>query len=148
MTTGSLAEQAARIERAIQIAARASQATPGPWGYLRPSGVICGPDGSDVADCLHDPDVLFIAHAPEDTVWLLQQLLVDLAALVALQGRIALLHAGIRRANAALDRLPWQGDGLRHLVAEGAATAEVVAAIHVVAGALDPEDLGLKDGGS
>ena len=148
MTTASLANWAARIQRAIAIATRASQATPGPWGYLRPSGVICGPDGGDVADCLHDPDALFIAHAPEDTLWLLRQPLVDLSALVALQGRIALLHAGIRCANDALDRLPWQGDGLRHLVAAGAATAEVVAAIHAVARALDPEALGLKGGGS
>jgi hypothetical protein len=77
MTTASLAEWASRIERAIAIATRASDATPEPWGYLRPSGVICASDGSDVAECLHDPDALFIAHAPEDILWLLQQLLVD-----------------------------------------------------------------------
>jgi hypothetical protein len=64
MTTASLAEWASRIERAIAIATRASDATPEPWGYLRPSGVICASDGSDVAECLHDPDALFIAHAP------------------------------------------------------------------------------------
>jgi hypothetical protein len=58
------------------------------------------------------------------------------------------LQAAIRRANDALDRLPWQGDGLRHLVVAGAATVEVVAAIHAAAGTLDPEGLGLKDGGS
>jgi hypothetical protein len=34
---------------------------------------------------------------------------------------------------------------LRHLVAEGTASAEVVAAVHAVASALDPEALGLKD---
>jgi hypothetical protein len=59
-----------------------------------------------------------------------------------------MLETAFRCANDALDRLPWQGDGLRHLVAEGAATVEVVAAIHAAARALDPETLGLKGSGS
>jgi hypothetical protein len=148
MTMASLAEWAARIEWAIVIATRVNEATPGPWGYLRPSGVICGPDGSDVADCLHDPDALFIAHARDDVPWLLHQLAAEQHARDALDQQVAVLEAGIGRANAALNRLPWQGDGQRYLVAEGAATAEVVAVIHAAARALDPEDLGLKGNGS
>ncbi len=73
------------VERTVQVAARASAATPGPWGYLRPWGVICAPDLSDVAHCLHDPDALFIAHARTDIPWLLDQLAAEQAARLALE---------------------------------------------------------------
>ena len=73
------------VERTVQVAARASAATPGPWGYLRPWGVICAPDLSDVAHCLHDPDALFIAHARTDIPWLLDQLAAEQAAQLALE---------------------------------------------------------------
>ncbi len=79
--------------------------------------------------------------------WQLHQLAAEQHARVALDQRIAVLEGAIGLANDALDRLPWQGDGLRHLVAAGAATQEVVAAIHTAASALGPETLGLKDSG-
>jgi hypothetical protein len=51
-----LAEDPAAAERVVDridsIAARAAAATQGPWGYLRPSGVIFPADASDVAHCL------------------------------------------------------------------------------------------------
>jgi hypothetical protein len=141
-------------ERATLIATRADAATSGPWGYLRASGAIWATDGGgrlalaadgvEVAQCLHDPDAEFIAHAREDVPWLLGQLAAEQHALAALERRLAVLVAGVGRANEALDRLPWEGDGLLHLVAEGVASAEVVAAVHAAAGALDPEALGLK----
>ncbi len=133
---------------AALIAARARMATPGPWGYDRAGAAVVAVDATglrEVAACGHDPDAAFIAHAREDVPWLLGQLAVEQHARAALQRRLAVLVAAIGRANQALDRLPWQGDGLRHLVAEGTASAEVVAAVHAVASALDPEDLGLKD---
>jgi hypothetical protein len=98
-------------------------ATPGPWGYLRPSGVICGPDASEVAHCLYDPDAMFIAHARADILWLLDQLQAAQAAhrvaQAQLQDRLDWLVAAIRQANKELNRLPWQGDGLHSFVAEG-----------------------------
>ncbi len=133
-------------ERAVRVAARADVASPGPWGYLRASGAICAPDLAEVAACCHDPDALFIAHARADVPRLLGQLAAEQAALATVERRLATLRAAVGRANQALDRLPWEGDGLLHLVAEGAASAEVVAAVHAVASALDPEALGLKDG--
>jgi hypothetical protein len=147
MTATSSAEQAAIVQRAIVIATRVGQATPGPWGYLRASGVICAPDGSDVAHCLHDPDALFLAHARADMPWLLGQLASEQAARVGVEQRVAVLEAAIRCANAALNRLRWQSDGLRHLITAGTANVEVMAAIHAAASALDPETLGLKDCG-
>jgi hypothetical protein len=131
-------------ERAVRIAARAAAATLGPWGHLRACGSIVAAGGDEIAACCHDPDAEFIAHARADVPWLLAQLAAERAALAALERRLAVLVAGVGRANEALDRLPWEGDGLSHLVAEGAASAEVVAAVHAVAGALDPEALGLK----
>jgi hypothetical protein len=142
----SLAEQAEIIERAIVIATRAGLATPGPWGCIRPSGAIVASGHGEIAECTYDPDALFIAHGRGDIPWLLHHLLTELYALVALHERVAVLEAAIGCVNAALNQLPWQGDGLRHLAAEGAATVEVVAAIHAAAGALDPEILGLKGG--
>jgi hypothetical protein len=143
-------------ERATLIAARADAATPGPWGYLRAWGAIWAADGGvqlahvsdgvEVATCLHDPDAEFIAHARADVPWLLGQLAAEQAAVAALERRLDILVAAVGRANQALDRLPWEGDGLLHLVAEGQASAEVVAAVHAAASALDPEALGLKDG--
>jgi hypothetical protein len=145
----SPAEQAgvgAVVARAASILVRCGAATDGPWGYLRASGDIVAPDMSGVAQCQHDPDARFIAHARADVAWLVGQLHAEHLAHDELERRLRVLEAAIRRANQALDRLPWQGDGLRHLVAEGAASAEVVAAVHAAASALDPEALGLKDG--
>jgi hypothetical protein len=92
-------------------------------GELVASGVICGPDASDVAHCLHDPDAVFIAHARADIPWLLDQLQAGRSTGRTLDGqlldRVLVLRAAIRVANDWLNRLPWQGDGLHGLVAEG-----------------------------
>jgi hypothetical protein len=133
---------------AALVAARARLATPGPWGYDRAAAAVVAADPAglrEVAGCGHDPDAAFIAHARADVPWLLGQLAAEQAARAALQRQLATLRAGVDPANQALDRLPWQGDGLAHLVAEGQASAEVVAAVHAAASALDPEALGLKD---
>jgi hypothetical protein len=146
-------QRAASVERVAahvaSIARRASLATPGPWGYDRAGGAVVIVDTArlrEVAGCCHDPDAMFIAHARADIPWLLGQLAAEQAALAALEHRLDALRVAVGRANQALDRLPWEGDGLLHLVAEGAASAEVVAAIHAAASAMDPEALGLKDG--
>jgi hypothetical protein len=133
-------------ERAVRVAARAAAATPGPWGYLRASRSIVAAGVGEIAACCHDPDAWFIAHARVDVPWLLGQLVAERAALAALERRPDALRAAVGCANQALDRLLWEGDGLLHLVAEGAASAEIVAMVHAVASALDPEALGLKDG--
>jgi hypothetical protein len=68
-----------------------------------------------------------------------------------LQGRLDWLRAAIRLANEQLNRLPWQGDGLHSFVAEGLDRDQarwICQVIEGVASALDPETLGLKDGGS
>jgi hypothetical protein len=147
--------RAASVERVAahvaSIARRASLATPGPWGYDRAGGAVVtvGTAGlREVAGCCRDADTMFIAHARADVPWLLHRLAAEQHARAALEQRLAVLRAAVGRANEALDRLPWQGDGLRHLVVEGTATEEVVAAIHAAASALDPEALGLKDGGT
>jgi hypothetical protein len=66
---------------------------------------------------------VFIAHAPSDLPWLLDQLLTVQAAhrvvQAQLQRRLDWLRAAIRQANEELNKLPWQGDGLRGFVAEG-----------------------------
>jgi hypothetical protein len=134
------------VARAASILVRCGAATDGPWGYLRASGEIVASDMSEVAQCWHDPDARFIARAREDVPWLVGQLHAEHLAHDELERRLRVLEAAIRQANEALDRLSWEGDGLRHLVAEGVASAEVVAAVHAAAGALDPETLGLKDG--
>jgi hypothetical protein len=156
-------ERANSIERApertrarmLSIAMRARFATPGPWGYVRPSGVICAPDSSEVAHCLHDPDAIFIAHARADTLLLLDQLQAERSADLALDAqlldRLLMLRAAIRVANEELNRLPWQGDGLGGFFAEGLDGDQarwICRVVEEVAGALDPETLGLKDGGS
>jgi hypothetical protein len=140
------------LTRILSITGRAAAATPGPWGYLRPSGVICGPDTSDVAHCLHDPDATFIAHAQANLPWLLGQLQAEQAAhrvsQAQLQGRLDWLEVAIRQANEQLNTLPWQGDGLHSFVAEGLDRDQarwVSRVIDDVASALDPEGLGLKD---
>jgi hypothetical protein len=147
------AEQA--VMRILSIAARAAAATEGPWGYLRPSGVICAPDASDVAHCLHDPDTVFIAHARADIPWLLDLLQAsqagDLVLHGRLQDRLLVLGAAIRVANEELNALPWQGDGLRSFFADGLDRGRplwVGRVLEEVASALDPETLGLKDGHS
>jgi len=56
------------------IRARADAATPGPWGYLTPSGEIVATDLTTVATCLHTPDGLWIAHARADVETLLDEL--------------------------------------------------------------------------
>jgi hypothetical protein len=132
------------IARAAVILLRCGAASEGPWGYLRASGAIVAPDLTGVAHCLHDPDAAFIAHARADVPWLVDQLHLEHVAHEEVERRLRVLGAAVRRANEALDRLPWQGDGLRHLLAEGVASAEVVAAIHAAASALDPETLGRR----
>jgi hypothetical protein len=111
------------LARILSIAGRTMVATPDPWGYVRPSGVICAPDTSDVAHCLHGPDALFIAHARSDLPWLLDQLQTAQTAHRAVQAqpqrRLDWLQAAIRQANEELNKLPWQGDGLHGFVAEG-----------------------------
>ena len=140
------------LARILSITGRAMAATPGPWGYVRPSGVICAPDTSEVAHCLHDPDATFIAHARADIPWLLDQLQADRSSDPTLDAqlldRVLVLRAAIRLANDWLNRLPWQGDGLHSFVAEGLDRDQarwVGQVIEAVASALDPEVLGLKD---
>jgi hypothetical protein len=154
-TTGSQRAPEGALARLLSIAGRAAAATQGPWGYLRPSGVICAPDASDVAHCLYDPDAVFIAHARTDIPWLLEQLQagqgVDLGVSGPLLDRLLLLRAAIRVANERLDALPWQGDGLAAAFADGLEPARarwVGRVLEEVASALDPEALGLKDGHS
>ena len=122
---------------------------------MRPSGVICAPDASDVAHCLHDPDAVFIAHARSDIPWLLDQLQAERSTGRTLDGllldRVLVLRAAIRVANDWLNKLPWQGNGLHGLVAEGLDREQarwVGRVVEEVASALDPETLGLKDGDS
>jgi hypothetical protein len=143
------------LARMLSIARRARFATSGPWGYVRPSGVICAPDASDVAHCLHDPDAVFIAHARSDIPWLLDQLQAERSTGRTLDGllldRVLVLRAAIRVANDWLNKLPWQGNGLHGLVAGGLDREQarsVGRVVEAVASALDPEALGLKDGHS
>jgi hypothetical protein len=143
------------LARLLSITGRAAAATPGPWGDVRPSGIVCAPDASDVAHSLHDPDATFIAHARTDVPWLLDELQVAQAAhrvaQARLQGRLDWLETAIGQANQELNKLPWQGDGLRGFVAEGLDPDQarwVGQVLEAVASALDPKGLGLKDGGS
>jgi hypothetical protein len=128
------------LARILSITGRAMAATPGPWGYVRPSGVICAPDAT------------FIAHARADIPWLLDQLQAERSSDPTLDAqlldRVLVLRAAIRLANDWLNRLPWQGDGLHTFVAEGLDRDQarwVGQVIEAVASALDPEVLGLKD---
>jgi hypothetical protein len=151
-------ERATSPERTLarlSIAGRAAGATPGPWGYVRPSGVICAPDATEVAHCLHDSDATFIAHARSDIPWLLNQLQAGRSSSRTLDARLLdhliLLRAAIQVANDWLNRLPWQGDGLHGFIAEGLDREQarwVGQVIEAVASALDPEVLGLKGGDS
>jgi hypothetical protein len=95
---------------------------------------------------------VFIAHAPSDLPWLLDQLETAQAAhrvvQAQLQRRLDWLRAAIRQANEELNKLPWQGDGLRGFVAEGLDPEQaqwICQVIEEVASVLDPEALGLKD---
>lgn len=139
-------EQASSTEQALarilSTAWRAAAATLGPWGHLRPSGVICAPDGSDVAHRLHDPDAVFTAHARGDIPWLLDQLWLEEAARPALQGRLERLAAAIRLANQRRNALTWQGDRLGSFFADGLdrdLARWVGQVIEDAASALDPE---------
>jgi len=111
------------LARILSITGWAAAATPGPWGYVRPSGVICTLDTSEVAHCLHDPDATFIAHTRADIPWLLDQLQAarstDLTLDEQLLDRVLVLRAAIRVANEELNKLPWQGDRLSSLVTDG-----------------------------
>jgi hypothetical protein len=153
MTQERAASPEPTLGRLMSIARRARAATPGPWGYLRPSGVICGPDASDVALCLNDPDAVFIARS--DIPWLLDGLQAAKTARrvvqAHLQGHLDWLGLGaaIRQANEELNRLPWQGDGLHSFVAEGLDRDQarwICQVMEAVATALDRKSLGLKDG--
>jgi len=138
--------------RLLSIAGRAAAATPGPWGMCGRQGSSAARTPSEVAHCLHDPDATFIAHGRSDVPWLLDQLQVAQAAhrvaQARLQGRLDWLAATIDHANEGLNQLPWQGDGLHSLVAEGLdrdQARRVGRVLEAVASALDPEGLGLKD---
>jgi hypothetical protein len=140
------------LARMLSITRRTGFATPGPWGYVRPSGVICAPDTSDVAHCLHDPDAVFIAHARSDVPWLLGRLQAERSSDPTLDAqlldRVLVLRAEIRVANEELNALPWQGDGLSGFVAEGLdrdRAMQVCQVQEALASALGPEALGLKD---
>ena len=138
-------QPASTPERTLSIAGRTTAATPDPWR-------MCGRRGSHVAHCLHGPDAVFIAHAPSDLPWLLDQLQTARAAhrvvQAQLQRRLDWLRAAIRQANEELNKLPWQGDGLHGFVAEGLDPEQaqwICQVIEEVASVLDPEALGLKD---
>jgi hypothetical protein len=98
---------------------------------------------------------VFIAHARGDIPWQLDQLQAersnDRTLDAQLLDRVLVLRAAIRVANEELNKLPWQGDGLSSLVAEGLDRDRAMGlsrVIEEVASALDPETLGLKDGDS
>jgi hypothetical protein len=138
---------------------RTCRSPDGPRPPPRTRGGMCGrrgssapPDTSHVAHCLHGPDAVFIAHAPSDLPWLLDQLQTAQAAhrvvQAQLQRRLDWLRAAIRQANEELNKLPWQGDGLHGFVAEGLDPEQaqwICQVIEEVASVLDPEALGLKD---
>jgi hypothetical protein len=143
------------LTQILSITGRVAAATPGPWGYVRASGVICTPDASDVAHCLQDPEATFIAHARSDLPWLLGQLQAERSADWTLDerllDRLILLRAAIRVANEELNKLRSQSDGLHGLAADGLDRDQVrwiCRVVEAVASALAPEVLGLKDGGS
>jgi hypothetical protein len=48
------------LVRILSIVGRPAAATEGPWGYLRPSWLICALDAGDVTHCLYDPDEVFM----------------------------------------------------------------------------------------
>jgi len=101
------------LARILSITGRVAAATQGPWGYVRPSGMICAPDASEVARCLDDPDATFIAYARADIPWLLDQLQAarpsDPTLNEQLLDRFILLRAAIRMANGWLNKLPLAG---------------------------------------
>jgi hypothetical protein len=121
--TGTQRAPEPTLARGLSIARRATAATPGRWGYLRPSEVICAGYASEVAHCLHNPDAVFIAHARSDIPWLLGRLhrgqATDLAPYGQLLDRLLVLRAAIRVADQQLNTLPWQRDGLHRFFAEG-----------------------------
>jgi hypothetical protein len=121
--------------------------TPGPWRAEHDScdcDTPCDhaiwiyridPLGESVGDW-PEADVKFVVEAHRQWPALV-------AWLRAAGERITVLEAAILRANAALNTLPWAGDGLTSLVHDGHASGPVVNAIHATAGALDAETLGL-----
>jgi hypothetical protein len=143
------------LARLLSIAGRAAAATPGPRGYLRASGVICGPDASDIAHCLHDPDATFIAHARSDVPWLLDQLQagwsVDPALDAQLLDRVVVLGAAIRGGQPGVEQTALAERRAARLRRRGLGPRPGpldLPVLETVASALDPETLGLKDGGS
>jgi hypothetical protein len=137
----------------LAITGRATAATPGPWGYLRPSGVICAPGHQRGRPLPARPGATFIVHARTDIPCLLGQLQAERSTSRTLDARLLdcliLLRAAIQVANDWLNKLPWQGDGLHSFVADGLdrdPARWVGQVIEEVATALDPETLGVKDG--
>ncbi|MCZ1014039.1 hypothetical protein [Streptomyces noursei] len=65
-------------DRLTEIAARVAAATPGPWLQRSDAGIVTDSDGHPLAvfgtSGPHCADAAFIAHAPEDVPWLLEQL--------------------------------------------------------------------------
>jgi hypothetical protein len=120
--TGPKGARERTLARILSITGRVTAATPGPWGYLQASGVICGPDATEVAQCLHDPDAMFIAQARADVPWFFDQLQAERSTGRPLNAqvldRVLRPRAAIGVANDWLNRLLRQGDGLHGYVAE------------------------------
>lgn len=70
------------IDRLAEIEARLAAAKPGPWGYasmFEPDGVthiislVFTKQNRDVAEAKFLSDAVFIAHAPDDVRWLVDE---------------------------------------------------------------------------
>jgi hypothetical protein len=140
------------LARMLSITRRTRFATSGPWAYLRPSGVICAPDTSDVAHCLHDPDAVFIAHDRADILWLLDQLQAERSSDPTLDAqlldRVLVLRAAIRGGQRLAEQAAVAGRRASRLGRRGLDREQarwVGRVVEEVASALDPETLGLKD---
>lgn len=139
-------QPASTPERTLSIAGRTTAATPDPWGYVRPSGVICAPGYQSRRPLPARPGCGVHRSRPSDLPWLLDQLQIAQAAhrvvQAQLQRRLDWLRAAIRQANEELNKLPWQGDGLHGFVAEGLDPEQaqwICQVIEEVASVLDPE---------
>jgi len=131
------------LARILSITGRTTAATPDPWGYVRPSGVICAPDTSDVAHWPARPGCGVHRSRPQRPS-VAARPAPDRAgrppggpgAAPASPGL-----AAIRQANEELNKLPWQGDGLHGFVAEGLDPEQaqwICQVIEEVASVLDP----------